>query len=99
MKKNKRGQKSLLSPYFSIFFTSKFFQNPKTFLLNSKNTLVQGKLNKVESYELKLCKILGNVLSFLNSKSGVPGGGAGGNYHICRYGMCHFLGCLFSSRK
>ena len=23
----------------------------------------------------------------------------GGNYHICRYGMCHFLGCLFSSRK
>ena len=25
--------------------------------------------------------------------------GGGGNYHICRYGMCHFLGCLFSNRK
>ena len=27
----------------------------------------------------------------------LPGGG--GNYHICRYGVCHFLGCLFSSGK
>ena len=26
-------------------------------------------------------------------------GSQGGNYHICGYGMCHFLGCLFSSRK
>ena len=23
------------------------------------------------------------------------GGGGGGNYHICWYGMCHFLECHF----
>ena len=28
-----------------------------------------------------------------------PSGGGGGNYHVCWYEMCRFLGCLFSGRK
>ena len=25
--------------------------------------------------------------------------GPGGNYHVCRYGICHFLGCLFQEEN
>ena len=33
----------------------------------------------------------------INSMAQKPGGG--GNYHICRYGMCHFFGVPFFEQK
>ena len=73
----------------------------RIFLKSIPDLIFHSKILKIGTVPyIKIVKI--DTVPYTNiwKNDTLPGArGGGGDYHTCRYGMCHFLGCLFSSRK